>query len=492
MTAVLLSFVDGFHNYLRENPPKRGSVSEALWMMFPVLCLDVILAFHGGALLRRCVAMGYQPRGTFLDALAEGRVPDPSRRLAIGLQRPPHIPVWRRLARLARSLPPHRGAFDYWSPFKSLSTSRPLLFHVSALVAKYGKEQGQQPLISYPEDWLMPGFRITGVSPDLSSIIDPMIRRAFAAGGEEPSATLSAWLLRSAELCCVWGSSQLSHLRTRRNLPRAFWSGTLGNPVYRVMSTVVRERGGEVTGFDHGIGSGLWNTSDLSLLEFDFADRFVTFSKSMADGLRANWQPNLSIHGQLPELVFLRTGGRIHESAPSHPTQGRFRKIIYVPTMYSGDAVHLIPFFSDVQMVDWQARLFSFLRDQGFEVSIKPHPESVYAVPAELAELVDGRVLGGRFEDLDLADAILLFDYPQTTAFVRAVRSANPIVVLDFDRLGIRPEARPLFEARCALVKGAAGADGRLDIDWPALINGLDVALRRMDSALAERYFAGL
>ena len=488
-TQVLLSFVDAFHEHLRESPAEPGTVSEALWMMFPVLCLDVIQAFHGGALLRRCAAAGYRPRGTFLDALAEGRVPDPSRRLSIGLHRPPHIPVWRRLARRARSLAPRRGEFDYLSPFKSLTTGRPLLFHVSTLVANYAKEQGDQPLLSYPEDWLMPGFRIFGASPDLSSMIDPMVRRAFAAGGEEPSAALSAWLLRSAALCCVWGSSQLAHLRKRRNLPQRFWAGTLGNPVYRVMSTVVRERGGEVTGFDHGMSTGLWDTPIQTLLEFDFVDRFVTFTKAMADGLCANWQPNQSIHGQLPELVFLRTGGRIHESAPCHRTQGRFRKIIYVPTMYSGDAVHLIPFFSDIQMVDWQARLLSFLRDQGFEVSIKPHPESVYAVPAELAELVDGRVLGGRFEDLDLADAILLFDYPQTTAFVRAVRSANPIVVIDFDRLGLRPEARPLFEARCALVKGTAGADGRLDIDWPALINGVDVALRRMDSALAERYF---
>jgi hypothetical protein len=160
--------------------------------------------------------------------------------------------------------------------------------------------------------------------------------------------------------------------------------------------------------------------------------------------------------------------------------------------MYSGDAVHLIPFFSDVQMVDWQARLLSFLRDQGFAVSIKPHPESVHAVPAELAALADGRVLSGRFEDLDLADSILLFDYPQTTAFVRAVRSINPIVVIDFDRLGIRPEALPLFEARCALIRGSADADGRLHIDWPTLANGMDVAPLRMDPVLAQRYFAGL
>jgi hypothetical protein len=488
-TQVLLSFVDAFHEHLRESPPKPGSTSEALWMMFPILCLDVIQAFHGGALLRRCAAAGYRPRGTFFDALAEGRMPDPSRRLSIGLQRPPHIPIWRSLARRARSLMPQYGELEHLSSFKPLAVGRPMLFHVSALVAKYAKEQGEQPLLSYPEDWLMPGSRISGASPDLSSILDPMVRRAFAAGEEEPSAALSAWLIRSAELCCMWGSSQISHLRKRRNVPQRFWAGTLGNPVYRVMSTVVRERGGEVTGFDHGMSTGLWDTPIQTLLEFDFVDRFVTFTKAMADGLCANWQSPQSIHGRLPELVFLQSAVHTAEIVPTPRAHKRLRKVIYVPTLYSGDAVHLIPFYSDVQMVSWQARLLSFLRDQEFDVSIKPHPESVHALPAELAALVDGRVLAGRFEDLDLADAILLFDYPQTTAFVHAVRSENPIVVIDFDRLDIRPEARPLFEARCALVKGAAGVDGRLDIYWPALINGLDVAPQRMDSALVERYF---
>jgi hypothetical protein len=491
-TQVLLSFVDAFHDYLREHGAGPGSLSEALWMMFPVLSLDVIQAFHGGALLRRCEASGYRPRGAFLDTLVEGRVPEMSRRLAIGMKRPPTIPAWRRAVRRIRPFLGRQGPFEYFTPHKRFAPERPLLFHRSPLVTRYVQEQGELPLLSYPEDWLLPAQRISDVPPDLSPLLTPMFGRAFAAGGEEVSPALSAWLLRSGELSSVWGAAQLAHLRRSRDLPARFWAGTLGNPVYRVMSTVVRERGGEVTGFDHGMSTGLWDTPIQTLLEFDFADRFVTYSKAMAEGLRANWQSSMSITGQLPQLTFLRDEGHAQKTMPFTHAESGLRKIIYVPTMYSGDAVHLIPFYSDVQIVDWQARLLSFLGEQGFEVSIKPHPESVHALPAELAAMVCGRVLTGRFEDINLADAVLLFDYPQTTAFIRAVRSSNPIVVIDFNRLSIRSEALPFFEARCALVKGEVGVDGRLDMDWAELIRGLEAAPTRMDPTLAEKYFSSL
>lgn len=495
---VLEAFVDAFHHYLGENLPEVGTVSEALWMMFPVLCLDVIQIYHGVALLQRCEAAGYRPRGPFLDALAEGVLPPLSRRLAIGLQRPPGIPVWRKAARCVRAMMPQDRWFDYHQPYSRSAKGCPLIFHQSSLLANYAREQGERPLFTYPENWLMPGERISGVTPDLSAEIGAMTLTAFAAGEETPSAGSLAWLARSAALSARWGAAQLACLRARRHIPRRFWVGTLGNPVYRVISRVVRERGGEVTGFDHGMSTGLWETPVQTELEFDFADRFVTFSQEMAAGLRANWQSSRSWSGHCPDLVFVHSPERANASSvlpcPAATGQDRPRpgKILYVPTMYGGDAVHLIPFFSDIQMVDWQVRLLSFLRKQGYEVSIKPHPESVYPVRGELAALVDGRVLAGRFEDIELADSILLFDYPQTTAFVRASRSANPIVVVDFGRLAIRPEARRLFEARCALVEGAADADGRLTMDWQALVAGLNAAPGRMDQTLGQRYFAGV
>ncbi|MEW6593801.1 MAG: hypothetical protein AB1413_02910 [Thermodesulfobacteriota bacterium] len=494
-TAVLEAFIDALHQHLREKPPEAGTVSEALWIMFPVLCLDVIQICHSIALLQRCKAAGYQPRGPFLDALAEGVVPPLSRRLAIGLRRPPRIPAWRQAARFVRSLMPQKGWFDYHQPYSRSTNGRPLIFHQSSLLANYAREQEERPLFTYPEDWLMPGERISGRGPDLSAEVRSMAKTAFAAGEETPSDVALAWLVRSASLSARWGAEQLAHLRSRRKIPKHFWVGTLGNPVYRVLSKVVRERGGEVTGFDHGMSSGLWDTPVQTVLEFDFADRFVTFSREMAAGLHGNWQPGRTLTGRCPELVFVR--GLESSDTPSLPScpktpAHRPGKIIYVPTMYGGETVHLLPFFSDIQMVDWQARLLSFLRGQGYEVSIKPHPESVYPVPAELAALVDGRVLAGRFEDLDLADSVLLFDYPQTTAFVRACRSSNPIVVVDFGRLAIRPEARQPFAARCALVEGGVADDGRLMMDWQALVAGLEMAPERMDQTLGQRYFAGV
>ena len=56
----------------------------------------------------------------------------------------------------------------------------------------------------------------------------------------------------------------------------------MGNPFNRIFAYIVRKNKGKVTIFDHGTGSGFYNTIEHSLIELDWADTFVTFGPSMA------------------------------------------------------------------------------------------------------------------------------------------------------------------------------------------------------------------
>lgn len=490
--SAFFVFVDAFNEYLRRNPPEAGSVSEALWMMFPVLTLDVMRAHHAVVLGNRCSLAGYIPQDSWYQSLGSGDLPEISRRLAIAMNRPPSAPLWRKSARGIRALIRGIGYSKILHGSVRSSRELPVTFHRSPLLDRYATEKQLQPILSHPEAWLLPGEKINVSGSEVDSILSPLFRKVLEASSPEDSAIPLAWLLRSGNFSWAWGAAQLAHLRRRRDIPKQFWAGTLGNPVYRVMSKVVRERGGTVTGFDHGMSTGLWVTPIQTIFEFDFVDRFVTYSEAMTDGLRANWQPSRVINNQLPEIVGIPPVKEKQgvERIKRAPVTGK--KIIYVPTVYSGDATHILPFFSDVQLVDWQVRLLSFLREKGWQAVIKPHPDSVYSMPDELLESVNGRVLSGRFENIDLTGSILMFDYPQTTAFVSALRSDQPIVVINFDRLQIQPAVIPLLEARCALVSGTMEKNGRLNVNWLDMLEALETSRARTDKTIAEKYFSGL
>jgi hypothetical protein len=57
--------------------------------------------------------------------------------------------------------------------------------------------------------------------------------------------------------------------------------------------------------------------------------------------------------------------------------------------------VHATPLIPDVVLVDWEARLVARLLAWGYEVMVKPHPESRVqsgrALSALGAQLIDGR-----------------------------------------------------------------------------------------------------
>ncbi|MCB1827441.1 MAG: hypothetical protein KDH94_03365, partial [Coxiellaceae bacterium] len=77
----------------------------------------------------------------------------------------------------------------------------------------------------------------------------------------------------------VYSKAHIVALRKRKKIPNNFWGNTGGSIWTRLLSIVVRERGGEVTCFDHAGGYAYFDDlSDLALKEFLMCNYFVTYS----------------------------------------------------------------------------------------------------------------------------------------------------------------------------------------------------------------------
>jgi hypothetical protein len=477
VAAVRDGFVDALYALFRAQPIGAGTPLEPIWITMPILCLEIMRAFEVRALARRCSAAGIEPVGRSFKISD-----DPagvSRNVANVLCRPRQSGFLRRHVRSLRSR------------LRAGSGRNGLIvtFVAARLLESYAHSNGLVPRMSRDEEWLAPQReRTDGLDAAALEAVRQGMRHAFAVGGETMDEAIERWLLRTVQWTCGWARHQLAVLRARRRMPDEFWSGSLGNPINRAIATVVRERGGRVVGFDHGMSTGMWDTPIQTMLEFDLADRFVTFTPAMAAGLAANRREKWTLPGaQGPEIVAQYPAGSAVRPVP-RKFRPAGRRVVYVPTLYGDSIVHILPFFSDLQMVDWQARMLAFLRERGFEVSIKPHPESVFPIPKVLSDLVDGRIIRERIETLDLDGAVLIFDYPQTTAFGHAVRTDSPIVILDFDRLTIRPEVLPAFDARCVRVPGTVDDRGRIQVDLAQIEAAIADAPSRSGTELVDLY----
>jgi len=161
-------------------------------------------------------------------------------------------------------------------------------------------------------------------------------------------------------------------------------------------------------------------------------------------------------------------------------------KIMYVMTCYCQGEIHDDRLLSDVVLIDWQLRLLSYLSKLGYEIYVKPHPESLIDVPEFFKDSIGVKVLTKKFEKVYKKADILLFDNPFTTTFGFALKTKKPLIFIDFFMIDLHLKERELLEKRCYAIKGKFLIDNRVEIDWEDLDLGLNECFNHIDTSYAK------
>ena len=265
-------------------------------------------------------------------------------------------------------------------------------------------------------------------------------------------------------------STYYAHLKEKK-LPETLLTGTGGNVFSAILSKVVIDNGGEVIRFDHSMGQGFAVRPGAPLIDYPSASKVVTTNENkMLSLLRAYKKYGFDHFLDKPvhEVYRPETIGPALWSK-ENGRDGTIRKVMYVPTVYSGDQIWFEPHTPAMIMLDWQIRLLSWLKRAGYEVMVKPHPGSKIEFPKWLASDLELVVCNDNFENVvDQAD-LFLFDKIQTTTFLTALKTKTPIVYAQIDQWDWMPGARADLKKRVGLLETYVDSDNRIHFDSDSL-----------------------
>jgi hypothetical protein len=324
--------------------------------------------------------------------------------------------------------------------------------------------------------------------------IDGLYQKAGIVFGDKSRAYLANFLSEGAAIVRVHYRRLLNSPET---LPRTVWTGTGGNIWDLMLRMAVMSRRGEATGFDHATGGGFCTSPVMAFAELWGCTRFITFTDAQKKGAENQEFLWASLDKTFPEIdvvaqaKHLEPKSKIRVLPKFQAENPAIRTIALLPTMYHGERGRIRPIFSDICLADWQMRLAAKLREWGYDVIVKTHPESPIQ-PPQILENVGARIVSTNFENM-LGDIdMVLFDYIYTTTFRTALETNIPMVITDFHDIRWSEEATPLIHRRCSVVAGLHGADNRLEMNWEALKKAIETAPGKANNhEFAAAFFHG-
>ncbi len=406
--------------------------------------------------LWRAAFQGERPaRSPFLESLPRG-VPRPS--------------TWRRYLRVLRDVTA-KDAFIR-RPIERVDFRNDIVcVTVCPLTGRHATDANERVVVCPLNEWLYPPTADelakgppAGADVKLIDDLLSMLIRGFAERGaplpEPLAAHLRGWLTEAT----AWVRYYRDRLARRpERIPRKLWIGTGGIIWSRILADCVRHHGGRVTGHDHALGANFSEINMAPFTEMQSCDSFYTFTEIQA-ALYRRIAPGLTIspttsrieHAAMPAAKRSRRA-IVRPPRATSPV----RSILYVTPFYTYDVFGPTPLMPAIVAIDWQARLFAMLKDMGFQLLHKPHPESHARAPHDFEARFGVEELAGRFEDVYERGDLILFDFPLTTTFGFALQTEKPVVLIDFGFSQYRDRERAHLERRCAVASGWYDSDNR-------------------------------
>ena len=125
----------------------------------------------------------------------------------------------------------------------------------------------------------------------------------------------------------------------------------------------------------------------------------------------------------------------------------KIKRIMYIATAYKSDSrLRFVPIDSDATYIDFQLRLFAFLKKQKLEVIFKPHPEGSLKFHEELAKFMNIKTLIGIFENIKIDVDAYVIDYCCTSLLVPLLKKNKPIYFVYFSLPKLRLSAEKLLK----------------------------------------------
>ncbi len=281
---------------------------------------------------------------------------------------------------------------------------------------------------------------------------------------------LESWFKESG----FWINYYCDRVRSnKKRLPKKLWIGTSGIVWSRMLADVVLEEQGEVVGHDHAWGANFSTTNLMPVFETNNISKYVTFSKAQVD-IYTDVRKKYFDESNPVEISYFNLAATTKPKISNK--RNDLKRIMYVASFYPCDVLVSGDMMDTQVAVDFQKKLFSCLNKLGFDVMIKPHPQSPQKLPDSLISEFNVEVHTKSFEEeCDQAD-LLIFDYPMSTTWGYALGTDIPILYIDFGLAPLPEKELQLLEQRCSRIEGSFDQDNRAVIDWDLIKSAINSA----------------
>lgn len=362
----------------------------------------------------------------------------------------------------------------------------------SPLLDAYVAAEGLAPCYVYARQILS---ALSAVEP--SAALQAGVGRVLAAADEfcrrrwgfeaEAQGLASGWLSRLATLAAA-----RAELERRARPPETLLLTDVSRPTHKLIALAFARKGCNTVAFQHGNIVGQLRQKSAAWHAHAHCSAFITYSDAAARLLDRAYRET-SVAARRP-VAFrgVRGGGWMSSlaSAPGKAAAERVRTVMLVgypmnTIRYQYSAGDFFTFQLHAEL-----RVADVLRDAGFRVVYKAHPQRV----RELGDAFMGRVdeiITEPFEQTwHRADAFV-FGSMTTTVFPLALATPLPVAILDIDGLAWDAEAEALLKRRVVSVPAWFDERNRLRFNEQALVAGLAGPPTRPNDDFVRTYLYG-
>lgn len=281
-------------------------------------------------------------------------------------------------------------------------------------------------------------------------------------------------------------------LASPESIPKRLWTGSGGNVWDKMLRLAVLKNGGDVTGHDHGAGLGHVNNPIIGMVELWGCTKFISFNKNQAEELKKNDTSKHRLDGKLPEILGLQkiNSGDTTKIFPKFldPNQ-KIKNIFILADIYDGDRGRYGLYSPDIMHLDWHIRLAKQLKNWGYDVTIKIHPETPILPPPIFKETLGVHIETEPLENIMEQADMFLFDHIYTTAFRHALSTNVPMTVVDLHGHPWTETGKSLITKRTSFIDATYNAVNRPVMDWDALKQAIEEAPTKCNNHEFYNYY---
>lgn len=247
-------------------------------------------------------------------------------------------------------------------------------------------------------------------------------------------------------------------------IPEFFLSGSMGMLLNGIIGLSVKNNGGKVINFDHGYSCNIWSSSTTALVETQLSDELYTFSPYSAKTIEENIPKHCFSHS--PTTIHHYQPRTKHNVITNKQSKKSGKTIMFVQALFIGDQGELDPIMPDVVAADWQVRLFSYLKNLGYNIILKPHPLSGTQLPEKTIKDLSINIRHEPFEGICMEADILMFDYALSTTFHLGMLTNKPMIYFHFSDSSYPTKLQKDLSNRIEIISGYYDETNRAQIVW--------------------------